>query len=496
MRDLAPIHQQLLKIERDFPVDQLICAGRSVWPIIRCEIAGKLFNLNSENEAPNEVSSLITQETKVTQEFSELVASLQKQLDEQPSNNSVRAAFFTFFFEYTQIQGVSYNKWLDPLKELLTQARIDFLDLDCGNYPENMPPRLFPNNNISSILEAAKFLAPSAGPISKLPEFFDYLNETAINIGLKAHELEKQLSQILAMQHVLAMILLRYRPRACFFVCFYHPIAYAICGACAQTGITAVDIQHGVMEPTDPFYGTWSNIPEEGYTFLPSRVWTWSQKSSATISSWNCSPSKHSSVLGGNPWLIKSLELDPNLQKRPQTTESPTLLFTCCRSPYQEITDLLPVALRDAIKFGPDNWRWILRLHYKMDTQTRNLIKEYFAPWSNKVLVQDPENINIYDVFKAAQHHLTIVSSTALEAEALGLTNIILGTVGYDQFRSEIESGVYLFADSGTELVNLITNRALPKARDFKIVETDKAQMQKVLLQLSGAQPDQAGVYE
>jgi len=176
---------------------------------------------------------------------------------------------------------------------------------------------------------------------------------------------------------------------------------------------------------------------------------------------------------------------DPELVARfTSVPKNPVMVFTMCMSPFESVTELIPAALTEAIDQSPGSWRWIIRLHYKMDDRTYDGVKDHFRRWSDKVEVQRSSEYPLYDLFNVADYHLTLVSTTALEAEAFGLRNIILGEIGRKQFGAEIDGGIYFYATSAAELLAIIEQRKEGASRTPPIMETDPAITRNAIIQL------------
>lgn len=467
MNDVARVSRLLVKIESQFPVNELVYKGVCAWPLLRGHLASELF-LGQRPQNSGSYLPLPAEETEkalawVESSVSELVAT---QAD---------ALFMTVGFEYALLDDCWYNKFFDPLKEIIHERGLTCLDLETGFPGGPFEPKCHPAITIAALIDSATHLREAPGSIARFGDLATFLVHHGIMNDPGHERFVCRLETMLAEAVIFRMILEKAQPKAAFLVCYYHDRAMAFLKACHDLGIPSIEVQHSIIEPQCMHYSNWTSVPTGGYELMPDAFWTWGETAAEVLRAWDGdSPENPGIFTGGNLWLGKNLHASP----APELVESVsanqrTILFTLAGAPFEPVADLVPATLLEALDIAPLDWKWIVRLHYKMDDRIRGLIEDIFAPWRDRVDVQPASQWKLYDLFKVSDYHVCILSTTQLEAEAFGLPNIVIGSMGAEHHRSEIDSGIYLFAGDGRELYSLVANRVQPARRIPPLMLTD-----------------------
>jgi len=88
-------------------------------------------------------------------------------------------------------------------------------------------------------------------------------------------DLVEKCESLLMQLRLFSIILRTIRPKICLLTCFYHDQAMALLSACHRAGITSVELQHGIIDKEDSFYGRWTKVPVDGFEMLPAYILTW-----------------------------------------------------------------------------------------------------------------------------------------------------------------------------------------------------------------------------
>jgi len=160
----------------------------------------------------------------------------------------------------------------------------------------------------------------------------------------------------------------------------------------------------------------------------------------------------HKPILGGHLMIRKWLsEKDTfkNQKKKAQKIirkENNNLLIT-----HQGIE--LPEWFIDAIKGAPSNYKWFLRLHPlpKLSIKkTKDIIK---IEKLDNVDIKNATKMQLMALLERVDIHITLWSSTVLEAKLFRVPSIVIHENGKDLYRDEIKWGDVKAASSRTQLM-------------------------------------------
>jgi hypothetical protein len=309
-----------------------------------------------------------------------------------------------------------------------------------------------------------------------------------IPLALEQNKYLNKFEHIIGYKTMWESIIDVFEPQICFTVCYYHDLAMALYLACASRNVQSVELQHGVILPCDPFWN-YRDIPTDGYAALPNVIWTWGQPTAEFINRWATkSLSRHQAICGGNLTLATS-ELYGQIQfkdtKKLNNHEKTTILFTQQPFTWKNYFDTFPSSLIEAISNGPSDWNWIIRLHPTMPLESKNEIQRYFSNFSKNVSVHCAQERELFKVMSQCDYHISIYSSCHYEAEFLNLPPIIIGNEmirGY--FDKEINEGIFLWAESGSKLIDIIQSKKQCKKRDKPYIEVDLIKIEETFNRL------------
>lgn len=483
MRDVAQVSRILVEIEAHCPVNELVYKGIKVWPLVRGHLASHLLS----GSQPGGCGGRHPQPPALVAETFERIEEHARCL----SQGAADVFFFTVGFEYAREGGLWFNKFFDPLKEILVSEGRTWIDFETGFPGGPFEPKRFQTIKIDALTQLAAQLVGNPGEIDGFDVLSTFLRENRIVSDLGHEHFVVLLESMLAQARLFRVLLDQVSPRVAFLVCYYHDRGMAFLKACRDLGIPSVEVEHSIIESQCMYYANWTRVPKEGYELLPDRFWTWGEPAARTLRTWaDACPGRHVPLVGGNLWLARHLPA-PALMRDREGCER-VILFTLAGIPFEPVSDLIPAAFTEALSLAPSGWRWIVRLHYKMDERIRCLVAEHLVSWSHLLDIQLSTTALLYDLIKACDVHLCTVSTTQLEAEALGVPNIVLGEMGRAHFSSEIAAGVYFHAPDGRTLVDLIVNRPTPARREPPLMETSSDKARETLRRLVTQDTDHA----
>ncbi len=406
--------------------------------------------------------------------------------------------FFSRVENYVdRFEGQYYNRFLDPMIEWIqgqyTWIKVELsADRTEATLPRKVPTTLLDNELYvrwganRSVMRA--FQHDGAGPgiagaEALLKALAPYRTALSFDAGQCAIDLEKFIHLREYFKDLLGVL----RPRVVFVVCYYSLWGTALCMACRQLGIPAVDVQHGQHSRYHAMYCHWASIPDRGYEMLPDYFWTWGRETVDNMMQTRADPlTRHIPVVGGNRWLAKWLEpdeqspaLDPQAHRyfdRLGSYEKIVLVT------LQPIDEPMPEHLIEAMKAAPRSWFWMIRLHPKQSGQVRafseNVVK--ITPCAE---VSECTRLPLYALLQKADHHVTRTSSTCYEALYFGLQTTLIDEDGLGAYRSYVEQGHFNYAGDADTLITSITEskRSTAAKETRRYIETGREFAQHAL---------------
>ncbi|HET6244694.1 MAG: hypothetical protein H0V01_14270 [Bacteroidetes bacterium] len=476
----------LNEIEERFPVNSWKASEFHVWPLIRIEIAMKLYSLFKPSANPEKINNVAQKPLVGPGFFNKLKSisnwenrSLKHKLDDfkmrfQLKSNA-KVLFLSFAASRVEFNGSAFNKQVDPIINYLNNSEINSLLLELKyNIQQNIDPsnknqcicidqhmRFYLWNNRSIDLDALY--------LDGYEEFMDFLEQ---RVGLKFDDLRGENLRIKIKNFILLIayfkeILLRNKTKLSFVTCYYAMPCMALSAASKTLGIPCVDIQHG-LQVNHAAYTKWSKVPVDGYSALPSMFWCWSHIETKIIMDWaKGTNGKHKAVIAGNTWneiwqdeaLSKGSYIE-SLERTNPTGKSFNILYT-----MQPLNDALPDFFMQAIKRSPADWKWWIRIHPRQinDIEKIKKLLEQGCGFE-KVELKMASEFPLPVLLQHTDIHITLFSSVVIEAADFGVPSIIMHKNGLEIFNSEIESGyaVYEPGDS-TKLIGVIEHLKLMK---------------------------------
>jgi len=503
----------ILDIEKNVQVDRLCYKGLNIWPLLRLKLNKNLghnnqvsIKKNKHNENLEDDRILImNQYRKISESYHKLLDRLYQKLNPVLPKEVLFLSYFPN--RYLLFEGKYYNKFLDPIKELLTLQKQSFMTLE--TFDEIKEPKYFETNKISKLLITAKNLGYLRNKIKHKEEkvrkmdcfsseylnFKNYLHEIKILDCLPSDEkLIEEFEIFFETEKLFGEILKIIEPKICFFVCYYTEYIMAFIRACNKLSIKSVDVQHGAQNDYHLFYTNWTKLPLEGYDTLPNFFWCWGEKSAERFTKWSTNVKEnHKPIVGSNVWLLKYL--DSNLLSLKtcdtdgsylQKLKGKKILITLQSSPP---TELFPEILVDAINRSSNKTKWLIRMHptfmySQKQKPNREKLYEIIShnKWDfNKVEIENSSKIPLFYLLKQIDYHITQSSTVAYEAELFDVPTIIIGKLGQENFSDDITKGYFFFADTSEEILDIICSNKKTDQRLSPYIEIDKGKAERAL---------------
>ena len=448
MKNRVDIKNFILQIEKDFPINNWKVNGIHVWPILRYHLFFFLIysteksRLKFKTEKKSKKGDSVFSFWGSIFQWINFTFLIKKKEKLFFSPNHVRVnyknksfdRFFDSIIKQQQLQNVSYKfnyhdenendlKIEDDNYYSLLQYNKGFKNL------YKLKNKLLGNKKLASRLEFDDYSL-----------FLEFLNTNPLTKDFATKYSENFIvnytENILVNALFFETILKKTKPKEIFIICYYTPLMHALLIAAKKRNIKVIEVQHGPMSNTHLSYTNWTNVPQEGYEFLPDEFWCWDEESLLNMTNWTSNTNAHKAFLGGNPW-IDFLKNDNEAYHLPNNM----VLYTLQPLAFDV---LFPTELIELIKKG--EWIWYVRLHPRQYNQKQEII----------TFLQDNaifEFVNIEEAFNfplpvllnTCRIHLTHFSGSAIEASLQNKFTILLDELGVDTFKEIIQNQKALY---------------------------------------------------
>ncbi len=238
--------------------------------------------------------------------------------------------------------------------------------------------------------------------------------------------------------------------------------------AADELGILTVDLQHGIQVGWNPLYNNHDELPDTGYQAYPDYFAVWGKKEYNNILK-TFKSSKHKPICMGNPWLEKIEEflipLSDHLAENIKQFNTIILII------MQNQTKI-PKLFLEIIEKTNDDTLWIIRHHPKGEKyKARD-----FSNRKNILLDDEIDKILFNELFKYVDIAISEGSTLALEASHYGVHNIITSKMGLENYRNEIDTGLFHYLDDASEFEDIINKtigvKKLDRLHAFEDIDT------------------------
>lgn len=474
------------EIEEKFPVTEWTAAGIKIWPLAR---SGLWWNLNDVYMRTRDDRNAHRPVRRRARRLAALPAGVAGHVGMRIRDwkhdvrrvGSAEAVFLGDNVSRVLLEGEWYDRICEPMIEELERRSWSSLHLE-PHYVHRAP-----RHDRSLLIQPrldARWIRSRLRPAQRLPGVdvpgHDLVDNLVAGIGvdpglLGRTFLQRQAWAVRVLADWYRRVLERTRARLGFVVdAGWAQMAFNL--ACREHGIPSIELQHGVQGKLNAAYGRWRQVPHDGYALLPRIFWVWSSQEASAIEEWSRPVREwHRPVIGGNPWLNVWLRDDAEVARpydravqaiRSRDPESVHVLVTLAYSLTSE-RDLAPI--REAIEKAPSTWRWWVRLHPAMSNTDRARARKVLPVDGQRVLLDLPSELPLYALLRNAELHLTINSTSVVEAEAFGVPSVATSPEATDLFEDQATRGWLTIASGGREVVAALIDQqeranSLPRA--------------------------------
>ena len=453
-------------IEDNFPVDKWTINSVHVWPLIR--INGNWMNEKEASDQTgkyNHTNQMFNHASYFASKIYSQINFLRAYLKDSSKNRRIEDNFDAIFVSKTTqrrffLNSGWYDVSCDPFIDYFESKGRHCFVLEFAPFSKYVIPRYRATRFVQASFDLIPIISKykSRGKNIGNLEGYSRLQKFLKNRGLSDYfpsknYLIKTTALINTYKRFYLKVFSKVKPKIGFFVCYYGTKGMAFNLACREFGIPSVDIQHGVAGEFHRAYGKWNSIPRNGFELLPTFFWCWSEVEAESINKWRLKESGcHIPIVGGDlglkKWLSENTAFSKYKEKAQEIIhpDKINLLVT-----HQGIK--LPKWFIEIIKCAPPNYKWFIRLHPQPKRSMRNIDDIMTAEKNENVDIENATELPLMALLERIDIHVTLWSSTVLEAKQFDVPSIVIHENGKDFFKNEIENGDVKMALSRTQFM-------------------------------------------
>ncbi|MBC9035107.1 hypothetical protein IAG41_22185 [Sphingomonas sp. JC676] len=452
-------------IERNFPVAQWRAGDVDIWPVARMDLFLDMFRTSggdTSRPAPpfiwRAITGLATPLTNVWKSRRDLA-------HWRPWPRPAFAVVLGDGVSLDRITGSWQDRFAEPLiaaMEKRGQRTFLMQSTNLSRLPWRRPT--FAANVVSAWGALAGALSRALSP--HLPDHeavLRYLEARGINApSLSGDRLARRARFVAHTASVFQKILRVAKPKVAFIVTYYAGLGHAFALACRRQGILCVDLQHCPQDGAHKAY-TWSALPENGYSTLPSLFWTWKQEDAGHIRSWAAALPLpwHQSLHGGHT------QLAPFLDDEDETTRIWHTAYHAVGDGAEYECDVLvalqPIgghratwnALAAQIEAAPRRWRWWLRRHPSTTPVQDAEYGRLLQLRQPNIVIEEAALFPLPALLPHMRAMVSLASGAAGEAAEFGVPALFLSPEARGPFSGLIDSGRATIINVSTVVVEV-----------------------------------------
>jgi hypothetical protein len=265
--------------------------------------------------------------------------------------------------------------------------------------------------------------------------------------------------------------------------------------AAHRRGIPALDVEHGYMGELSA-YGRLGFVPPTGVTSVPSHFWCWGRESARLLErSLGPATAAHRPVVGGAPSYSPTdraprtpRPLDDELADRVSAADRVALFgWQPDMLVHDDVPDLLPEALREAVVRAGTDVLFLLRLHPRSRHLVPLVERELRRLGATNVEVAGATHADLDALFAVTDVLLTSYSTVAFEANRARIPVVLTDRIGHLMMGDYVERGLFHAAHDAEELLSLVRNLRPDDVEVIEYVETDPQAPRRALAAVLGA---------
>ena len=487
-KDISYYRNQLLDFKNKYPVSYFKYQNIDLWPVLRFALWRGLRQSWQKNGAKSKIIPLKTTVSKEAYkvfrdnyEITEL-HKLEENIHEFLVFSNVRGV------EQTIVQGKIYNKYTDPIyEELIKVGKTLKIEIIKGNSPIQIEAHCMPLRLLPSLTREVGYMIEAELPNNLVSILQN--NFSSLNISQK--DINDTIEWFMNDYNIYKQILIKLKPKAVFFMGFEFHLALS--AAARDLGIRSVDVQHGLQTGWGPLYKWWEEIPPTGYNTLPTDFLVWGNRDKNHLEKEIALKNKANVYITGFPWIEKQFlyteKLNSDITKKfdkykakilvslQHQTEIPfkfiQLLNYSIDDIKKNLTNQINILkdeeantnkiekLKNKLSYFQGNIEeseilWIFRKHPK----GKNIDLKGIEKRKNVLVSDTIDNVQIGELLKKVDIHITSSSTVVIEADYFGIHNFIADedSTGIENYQDEIEKGLVSVLDNSKDFYKYIWN--------------------------------------
>jgi hypothetical protein len=451
MRNRVNIKNFIIQIENDFSVNEWQVNGIQIWPIIRLKLFFYLINKvelernykkeikNKQQEKKSNLKKLKSKIKLLVNTFKFIIWFLKipqrnflflgGDVHRVDFKNCRYNRFFDVLIDKYDIKNSSlyfeYGK--DKLKNLYNEENIRFHEIHYNNF--NLLNKFFKSKYKCNWSDYDLFIKSLEN--NPLTEDFAKKN--------KQHQIQNWLNNsFMPKVNFFNLLLKKIKPKQIHFLCYYSDFNFALLAASYKHKINTVEMQHGPQTDIHLAYGSWSNIPIDGYSVIPKEFWAWDKLSSRIINKWSNNTNFHTVKIIGHPWV------DYFIEQENYSCEKTYILYSLQPEPLT-LDKLFSDSILNLIKKTKEEW--LIRIHPRQLKEKKaitQLLKDNNIYHKSNFEYASQEMLPV--LLSKTKIHMTHSSGTTIEASLFNIKTILINQIGLNSFPELInqKKAIYL----------------------------------------------------
>lgn len=466
--DSRNIMNIIKEIEEKIPVKSWSIFGVNIWPSLRISIRPDLFSKMPKN---NKNTILFNRRLRKHHVFFLFFKHFFKDFSFRLFLKK-DVLFITDGASLDYIDNVWTDKFFRGIEETLINEHKKYImftpnPISKRNLKSNIISLEWLNVFAGILTSIYARLSPKIIPLKEYTTFIQILekhnvpldNFTEKNVFLRAFKIR-------ILKFLLFPIIKMIRPKKIYTNSYYHDLGFAINSVAHKLNIPTIEIQHGSQAGIHDAYNQWTQVPKGGFKELPKVFWTWSKNDANEINCWAQQTNYHNALKTGNLSLERWIKGTNNSIRKIDTTinECKNQLGGTAKT-VDILVSLQPVwewqqywnLLADIIQNTNLNVRWWLRQHPTTVASTKmDGLEKISSIQQNNVDFDTASSVPLGGLLRNVDLHITVRSSTALEAEQFGIKTIFLSELAAHDCASLMETGMGLIMEEPNDIIKYI----------------------------------------
>lgn len=465
MKNRNEVKNFIVQIEQNFPVDTWTIKGVPIWPNLRIRLYYYLVRKIQNPDFDNNKNNTKTKRTSFNS--IDLFIKWITKLKIRKIIKKVLGVFLGVWVHFwiktlpkkkhlflggnshrVDFEGNRYNRYFDCYidREQIKDGAMYF------EYDLISPPNLYNKEIIYKYHNALqKFLIGKSKPkinsnninLKSYTEFLEFVKKEPFCEGvietISKNNIIKWFTTFYMKILFFKKILSQIKPDNMYILAYYSDNLMALIYSANSLSINTIEMQHGPQTDEHLAYGSWSNVPKNGYMSLPKTFWCWDKNSANTINKWAFDHDYYTTKVVGNFWI--------NLWKeRAEDYKEKDFILYSLQTFLSIEKDLFPNSLIEYIK--NNHYKWYIRLHPRQFDEKDEIIA--YLKKNNIFHLVEMENASndpLPLLLSNCILNITNYSGTAIEASLMNKFTVLTHTIGINAFKGLIDNNQAIYID-------------------------------------------------